>query len=181
MQMNAYQIQQLLVGLDYVSIPWIQTTFSLLYSQAKEVLARLQRRGWVGKTVQGNRYLVRKENLKLRYIRRDEVNSLIEDINSDITAALQCMQENDGADYDELENAVNGKEDTDKAIKIMKDHGLAYEVDGLYFSCVSKKTVQTLAAVASTKRHSGLRFRRGENQDIQQEMKDLFDELFDDD
>ena len=42
--MNAFQIQQTLKGTPYVSIPWIQRSFDLTYSQAKEFLAQLQLR-----------------------------------------------------------------------------------------------------------------------------------------
>lgn len=178
-RMNALQIQQTLVGRDYVSIPWIQNTYGLPYSQAKEFLAQLQLRGWVEKKVQGTHYLVRKENLQLRRLERKEVDSLIRDVSYDCGCVLRLLKKGKCADFGELESTIDDADDTIAAIEVLEKHKLIYRADGVYFSCLSDKEADVLVSLSRQKRHG---FFQGEDSDDLgkiRKMRLLFNALFD--
>lgn len=179
--MNAFQIQQSLAGMPYVSIPWIQREFGLTYSQAKTFLAQLQLRGWADRKVQGNRYAVRKENLRLRFLDRSEVDDLIMDISKDCGSVLRLLKKGKCVTFSEINDDINDDEDTARAIAILVKHKLIYLVDDVYFSCVSDKALEALGAVSRAKRYG--RYGREESMDLEKmmQMREYFDILFEDD
>lgn len=180
-EMNAFQIQQKLTGVPCVSVPWIQREFGLTYGQAREFLAQLQLRGWAGKTVQGNRYPVYRENLRLRFLERGEVDGLIVDINHDCGCILRFLKEGKNATFDELNELINDEEDTTEAIKILEKHRLVYLIDDVYFSCVSDKTADVMMAMARTKNRYHSLESMLEDADKMKKMREFFDALFADD
>lgn len=176
--MNAFQIQQTLKGMPFVSIPWIQRCFGLTYSKAKEFLAQLQLRGWADKKAQGIRYPVREENLRLRYLDRSEVDDLIMDISQDCGCALRLLKKGKCATFAELEEDIGSEEGTTAVIEILEHHKLINKVDDVYFSCVSDKTLEALGSVARSKRRGV--YRSGDLEKLMQ-LREFFDILFEDD
>lgn len=178
-KINGYTLQKLLKQQEFVSVPWLQTELGLQYRDAKELLQLLMLRGWIKKEADGNRYPVVKENMKLRPILRCEVDTLCREITPDCAAALQRIRKSsEGATFSEIVSAVKGDETTKATIAVLTENRLAYEVDGLYFVCVSAKAVKVLTAVANAKRYSSARRRLNLDSDEAKELKSLFEELF---
>ena len=179
--MNAFQIQQTLEGVTYVSVPWIQNTYGLAYSRAKEFLAQLHLRGWVGKNPQGNRYPVLKENLRLRFLERSEVDDLILNISDDCGCALKLLKNGKCVTFKEMVEEVTDEEDTIKAIGILETNKLIYKVEDVYFSCVSDKTLEILETVGRSKRRGFGRSEVSLNLEKRLQLREMFDILFEDD
>ena len=75
---NVFTIQQRLREDAFVSVPRLQLTYGLNYRQGKHFLQNLIDRGWVDATPVGIRYRIHKDLLKLRRIRKDEVEKLLD-------------------------------------------------------------------------------------------------------
>ncbi len=161
-ELNAYTIQERIRKQDFVSILWIQTEFGLNYKEAKGFLAQFQKRGWVSKNSENFLYEVQKENCRLRFITKIEVETLYEMISSRSVKALQCMQERDGAGEMAMRRITH---DDDEVLELLQELDLCYFYDGLYFSCVSKKTVDVLEKMVEYKRHRSLRKSLGTKED----------------
>ena len=183
-KINALVIQEILKKKDSVSVPWIQTEFSLDYKDAKEFLRHLMNRGWVETQTEGIEYAVIRQNLRLRKLERKEVDSLIEDMTNDCVSALQCIidsEDSRGATMVQLIDEVKGHDDTREALEILTNHNLVYKVKDSYLSTVSNTTVQVLESVVKMKRHSDLRRRITGKDDEQASLRKLFDVLFEGD
>lgn len=176
---NAYLIQEKIRNQRYVTVPWIQKEYGLGYKEAVEFLRLLKNRGWVAPLPVGVQFPVVKGNLCLRKLARNEVDGLIEDITVDCVTALECIQKKEGgASYQDVHSAVRGDDDTDDALKILKEHQLIHRINELYFTTVSRKTVEILAAVVQGKRRSiAARRATGKAEDIGA-LRRLFDPLF---
>ncbi len=177
-KVNAYTIQEKIRKESYISVPWIQRKFALSYKDAVNFLNLLIKRGWIAGEAEGIRYAVHEENLKLRKIRRDEIDIIIADITLDCIPGLLCILRHvaDGATYEEMREAIRGEEDTEKTIGILRKNNLIYEFDGVYFSCISNKTFKVLVDVVKHKREIGES--QCERPDEVEKMRKLFDPLF---
>lgn len=181
-KMNALTIQEILKKKDSVSIPWIQTAFSLDYKDAKEFLCMLMKRGWVEKETQGVEFAVLKKNLRLRKLTPDEVDPLIEDLTTDCATVLKCIVDEDiGATFEEIEDEVHGQEDTRTAIEILTKHNLIYKAGDYYLTAVSRRTVTVLENVVRGMRQSELKRRISGKEDGKAFIWEMFAVLFDED
>lgn len=182
---NALEIQEKLKKQTHISIPWLQTEFDLSYKDARLYVHQMIKCGWVSGAVCGIQYQVYGENLRLRKLRREEVEPLIEDLTGDCTAALGCIQKRQGmgATFEEISGAVYGDADAKEALELLHKYDLVYAFDGRCFSCVSQKTIRVLSEAVKQKRHRQVGRRlvgRSEEPD-DDAIRKLFDELFDDD
>ena len=100
---NIFMIQQQLREGVFISIPRIQQTYGLTYSQGKRFLQNLMDRGWVDEKPIGIRYRICKGMLKLRKIQKDEVVDLVDAITSDAATALMVIVQGNGVDFDDVE------------------------------------------------------------------------------
>lgn len=179
-KVNALTIQQRLEQLESVSIPWIQTEYSLSYRDAKAFLNQLIGCAWVKKDPWGISYAIRRENLRLRAIEPGEVDVLFEKVTTDCVSALQCIGEKKaGATFDELVSAVRGEEDTRDALKTLTELNLIYKADELYLSCISHKAIKVMADVEAEKRRMEMHRKIRTGMDDMEKCKRLFDALFD--
>ncbi len=170
--MDLYELQIALLRRKLVSVPELQLWLGFTYLEAKELVERLQRRGWLSRELIGRHYAVQREYCKLRRLRRDEVDKLIRTLDSDCCSALECVQKNDGATYDELLAAVRGDDDTDDALEKLTDCELMYQYDGTWFLCVSHR--------ASTVIRMMLRRRRSLEPSQRHTLRTMFEPLFED-
>ncbi len=178
---NIFTIQKKLAAQSAVSIPWIQNEYGLSYSEAKAFLRRLAYRGWVKDEADGISYPIIKENLKLRAIRRDEVDKLIDVITPNCHSALACIGKNGAANMRLIELNVSGiDDDAEIEIKTLLENDLIYEYGGKYYSCVSKKVISVLGEMTRRTRLM-IRSRTIHDEESREELKRLFDPLFDED
>lgn len=179
---NALLIQETLKQRKYISIPWLQLEYDLTYLEAREFLKQMILRGWVASEPTGIHYSVRRKQLCLRKIRRDEVDGLYNDLTADSILALTCIekQAGTGANFQDLERAVRGEDDTEAALQILNKHKLIYQADDLYFLAISKQAAQVLWAVDMEKRKSAIRRKMSDSAEIEEKIKKLFNALFDD-
>lgn len=180
---NVLEIQERLKSQTHISVPWLQTEFDLSYKDARLYLRQMIKRGWVCGEVQGIHYRVYGENLRLRKLRREEVDPLLEDLTGDCTAALGCIQKQQGmgATHEEISDAVYGDDDADAALELLGKYDLVYAHDGHYFSCVSQKTIQVLTEAVKLRRNRemGRRMLGRTEEDDEDRIRKLFDKLFD--
>ena len=179
-RINAMAIQENLRGRDLITVPWLQREYELDYSEAKEVMRRLIRWGWVESTPQGIWYSVDEGNLLLRSLQRSEVDPLLEVLDGDCTCALRFIQEHatEGAEFGDISDAVHGDDDAQTALQTLTERKLVYKANERYFPCVSLKTVKVLVEACQRKRRCGFRgsvFGSSEGADL---IRRLFDELF---
>ena len=175
-QINALSIQENLRGRELVTIPWLQREYELSYPEAKEFIRRLIRWGWVESTPQGIWYLVDARNLRLRKLRREEADPLLEVLEGDCISALRCIQLHtpEGADFDDISDAVHDDDDAQVALQTLMERDLVYKANERYFSCLPQKTIKILVEAGQRKRRAG--YRGGEDTAA---IKRLLDELFD--
>lgn len=181
-QINALAIQENLRGRDFVTVPWLQWEYRLSYPEAKEFMRRLIQWGWVESTPQGIWYSVVEGNMRLRKLRREEVDPLLEALSSDCINALRCIQSHapEGADFDAVSDAVHGDDDAEEALQTLMERTLVYKANELYFPCVSQKTVRVLVEASQRKRrfgHRGSIYSGGEDAAA---IRRLFEDLFGD-
>lgn len=178
MRLNGLVIQEALRAKPFVSIPWLQTTFGMGYSDARVLLTQLQKRGWVSRFPKGVEFRVQRRYLKLRRLEQSEVDDLIENFSEDCLNAMECACE-EGATFEEMERAVKGETDTKNTIAYLKRRRLIWEYDGMYFVSVSKLTVSVLKdLVNSKKRASSLKRLMAESGDDDDDYTLLFKPLF---
>ena len=139
--LNAWVIQEALKQVKVVHIPWLQYTFSVTYSVAKEILAEMERRGWVVRSADGHSWRVYPSRLYLRRLDPSETEVLCEAITTDCISALDCLREaeGNGVAKKELERAVRGAADTEEAIRTLRKMKLLYHHQGLYYCCISMR------------------------------------------
>lgn len=177
---NIFSIHQWLREGTFVSVPRIQQTYGLTYRQGKRFLQHLLDRGWVEDAPVGIRYRIRKNMLKLRKIRKEEVRDLLDAITGDAATALLSIIEGRGADFDTLEDAVRGKEDTMKAVTVLVERDLAYCWKERFYPCVSGKTAKVLKDVAFEKERIASRNRMLKKDDDFSNLLEMFQVLFED-
>ena len=180
---NALLIQEDMKQLKFVTVPQLQREYDLTYTEAKEFLQQLILRGWVKPEAEGVRYSVQRKHLCLRKIQRCEVDVLFEEMTNDCVSALNHMekQKGQGVTQAELERIVRGDEDTESAIELLLKHKLIYQAEELYFLTVSKKTVEVLWTVELEKKRSVMRRKMSDSKDKDEEIKKLFNVLFEED
>lgn len=148
---TVFTIQQQLQENAFISIPRIQKDYGLTYTQGRRFLQNLLDRGWVEEKAVGIRYRIRKDMLKLRKIRKDEVEDLTDTITTDAANALMAIVKGNGIEFDEVEDRVSGREDTRKALELLVNKDLIFCCRNRYYSCVSGRTAKVLKDVASEK------------------------------
>ena len=180
--MELLAIQNRLRQEDSICIPQLQLDYGLTYRQAKLLLQGWIRLGWLSREVNGNLYAVQKENLRLRRIRREENEEIIEGMNEDTSNALGCIRDGglSGATFDDISEEVRGDDDTEKALDFLLKQDLIYCYDEKYFLCVSARAVQILQEIASAKRMSDMTRRFSSRSDNPKSLQDIFDRLFED-
>lgn len=137
------EVQELIRDKGSISIPMLQQDYGLRYSQAREALAQLQRRGWVAPNCRGVEFRVRKRKLFMRRLEHWELEHLMKNYGGDCQSALERAAQG-GAAIGELERAVRGEEDTVNAIRELTDMKLLHREGELFFSRVSDQTVAIL-------------------------------------
>lgn len=149
-EINALDIQEAIGERRVVTVPWIQMEYGLDYRQAKQFLAELISRGWIVPEPKGLNYRVLLHRLRLRKIIRDEIDSLIENMTLDCGIILNRMAEKNGGGttFEEMRNAVHGIDDAEEAIETLERLELIYKSGNLFFSRVSKSTLEILVRVA---------------------------------
>lgn len=178
-KVNALKIQRSLEGMETVSVPWIQTEYDLDYFSAKSFLEQLVSRGWIKSEPEGIFYSVISDNLKLREIAKNEVDTLFEEVTGDCISALNCVSRNGRAFFKQIEVAVRGEDDTKEAIATLLKNNLLYLCGNIYYCCVSEKTIKVLTEVVKGKRQLESSKGRKNEEDEIKKIKSLFDELFD--
>ena len=178
-EINAYYIQTVLQSQKNVTVPWIQHTFSLTYSDAKKFLAVLMRRGWVAREAQADGYAVQHEYLRLRKLQRNEVTSLIKRMGDDEAEVLKVLRSNpcSGADYAQISEEIRRRFACRAALGNLQDAKLIYGVEDVYFSCVSSATICVLEEVARVKSHVET-MSSEERKEVQKAVRKLFEDLF---
>ena len=177
---TVFMIQQQLQEVAFVSVPRIQLNYGLTYTQGKRFLQNLLDRGWVEEKAIGIRYRIRKEMLRLRRIRRDEVEDLVDAITCDAATALMTIVRANGVDFDEIEDHVKGREDTRKALELLVNKDLVYCWRERYYSCVSGRTAKVLDNVATEKDRMMTRNRILKKEMDLSTLTDMFQVLFED-
>jgi hypothetical protein len=175
-----FMIQQQLREGVFISIPRIQQTYGLTYSQGKRFLQNLMDRGWVDEKPIGIRYRICKGMLKLRKIQKDEVVDLVDAITSDAATALMVIVQGNGVDFDDVEEKVRGREDTRKALELLVNKDLAYCHKERYYPCVSGRTARVLENVAAEKAHMETRNRILKKEMDISALLEMFRVLFED-
>lgn len=178
-EINALSIQKSLQGRKTVSIPWVQREYNLDYSDAKVFVEQLALRGWIQKECDGIGHSVICENLKLRTIAKNEVDTLFEEMTGDCISAIRCISRYGGADFSKIAAAVRGEDDTREAISVLQKNNLVYVYDNIYYCCVSRKAVMVLTEVVRRKGQMESSKGRRNNSDESDQIKKLFEELFD--
>lgn len=178
--MTIFTLQDTLRKMPYVSVPQIQQDFGLTYKEAKVFLGELLDRGWVEKEPEGNRYPVKAEQLRLRSIERNEVETLIDEMDMNCVAVLQYIlkQRALGAEFDEIVNTLDDKEDATKTIYLLTKNRLIYIHEESYFLCVSQKVVKVLSDVVRAKRSWELGRRITGKETDRSHVRRMFDCLF---
>ena len=177
---NVFAIQQRLRAGAFVSVPRIQKTYGLNYCQAKRFLQNLIDRGWVEEKPKALRYRIRHDMLKLRRIRKEEVNDLLDAITSDAVNALDCVIHHPGAEFKTLEDAVRGKDDTVAAVTVLVERDLIYCYKEHFYPCVSGKTAKVLKDVAFAKERIASRNRMLKGEEDFSKLLVMFNVLFED-
>ena len=178
---NIYLIQEKIKLMPYITVPWLQAEYNMDYINAKELMDFLVRRGWVEEQPVGIKYFVIKNNLCLRRLVREEVAGLVEDITSDFSAALFCIKNSngEGATFSEIEIAVQGEDDAEKAIMLLEKHRLIQLVNNRYFSTVSRETI-VITDVSQEKNPGPFRRMFTDKTDDCSQLEKKFNVLFDD-
>lgn len=177
---NALQIQEALKKQTYVTVPWLQLEYGLSYLEAKDFLQQLILRGWVAPQAEGLRYDVHHGHLCLRKIRRDEVDGLYADMTSDCVTVLNHLEKQGSADFEELEEKVQGDDDTREALQVLMDHRLIYQVEAMYYLAISKRAVNVIWTVDTEKRRTVMRRKMMDPDEIERDIKKLYNALFED-
>ena len=148
--LNALAIQEALKQVKAINIPWLQHTFSVNYSTAKEMMAELERRGWVVRSTDGRSWRVYPSRLCLRRLAPEETEALCEGITTDCISALERLREAAGTGVTKtmLERAVRGATDTEEAIRALRKLKLLYHHKGMYYSCISVRENWALTCAA---------------------------------
>ncbi|MBR4863202.1 MAG: hypothetical protein IKU07_01395 [Oscillospiraceae bacterium] len=152
-QINAMTLQEMLRQQNTVSIGWLQKELALTYSEARQLVGYLQKRGWLGEE-KAFGYKVVKTALFLRELERTEVGELVDAFTNDCQIVMNRLQEEpaEGADFGTLEKSVRGESDTREAVEILLRHKLIFFWDGFYFLRVNRKTVEAFKEMMLRKR-----------------------------
>jgi hypothetical protein len=118
--------------------------------------------------------------LKLRRIRKEEVNDLLDAITSDAVNALDCVIHHPGAEFKTLEDAVRGKDDTVAAVTVLVERDLIYCYKEHFYPCVSGKTAKVLKDVAFAKERIASRNRMLKGEEDFSKLLVMFNVLFED-
>ena len=163
-KLNAWMIQETLKTVKKINIAWLQDIFSLPYSSAKEMMAELERRGWVVRGADRRYWRVCPGGFFLRHLDASEYDALRENMTPDCVSAMECLRQKgaSGATRAQIECAVRGVTDTDEAIRALKKLQLIHYVNGLYYSRISLRENRILTnAVQSYTRLCSMWERRG--------------------
>lgn len=174
-ELNGLKIQEILYNEESVSIPWLQQKFSLSYSDAKRFSENMLKRGWVEMSKDGLRFKVNREYMKLRKLKRSEVDDIYHSINRHNEMLLSALRQTDGMTLSEVEAKLKSDDDAEEAIEVLKKLNLIYCFNGLYFRCVSDETIEIIHKVTMRKRLSSA----DELKDADLSLRKLFDPLFD--
>ena len=182
-QWNAVSLQEILRQKNAVSVPWIQQKFHLEYSNARALLTQLIQRGWVEAHPVGIDFAVQTGNLRLRKVRPEEVDKIIEQLDSDCASALECLQEKagNGVTFSDLRKAVRGDEDTKKVMNTLLDLDLIYSYQSRLYPCLSSKAMNVLERVARAKNRSDFSRRLSGKNETLADLRKMFDPLFEED
>lgn len=174
--LNAWIIQEALKQEEIINVPWVQHTFSVSYLQAKDMVAEMERRGWLFRTADRRGWRVMTANLFLRRLEPSETAALCEALTADCISALARLQEaeGEGVSFEELKNAVHGITDTRAAIRALTALRLIFcSHKQLYYSCISTRESRALArAVHCRQRQEASRGHRDEELELA-EFRDM--------
>lgn len=176
---NIYNIHNRILQQDSVSVPWIQKEYGLSFDEALSFLEQLKYRGWIGEGASGISYKVLRENMKLRKIRREEVDILYEKIEDRLVTALNHIINKDGATVGSMKLALFDSGEEEEVLNILQILQLVYQYNDCYFSCVSQRTAEVLQRVCRAKRENERKSRIGimrDDAEVKKEFEALFEE-----
>lgn len=179
-KINVYQFQQHIAQQQTVSVAWLQQTFDLPYSQARRGLQWLQDAGWVGETEGGTQFPVLRENLQLRYLRRDEVDVLIQRYSKDCSGVFTAIMKSNGcgATLEEIERYVRDPKEAAVALSFLLGQKLIYYYRQRFYSCISRKSVEILASMLFDRRHLDRAPRSKLTESQMEELRQCMEPLF---
>ena len=155
--LNAMTIQEALKAVRVIHIPWLQHTFAISYTEAKRMMAELERRGWVVRSADRRYWRVHPSRLCLRRLDVSETDTLCENVTLDCVSALECLREarGKGLTRKQLEHAVHGATDTEEAIRALTRLNLIYYHGGLYYSRIPRRDNFALTTAVRRYTYSG--------------------------
>lgn len=179
-KINVYQFQQTIAQRQHVSVAWLQQDFRLPYSQARKCLQWLQDAGWVGETEGGTQFPVLRENLQLRYMRRDEVDVLIRRYSRDCSNVFAAIMKSNGcgATLEEIEHFVRDPKDTAVALSFLLGQKMIFYYRQRFYSCISRKSVEILASMLFDRRHLDRAPRSKLTESQMEELRQCMEPLF---
>ncbi len=169
---NAYTLCNLLKAEKGITMPQLQQLLSADYSQTGEILQEMIRRGWLEDKPLGMFYAARPENLRLRHLRRAEMDKLLEDVKRDWARGVALLSREPGTDRAALGKKFRcEEEEEDDMIRQLLQADLIYVWQDRYYSCVSKLTARFLDEVVFHKER--LKAKHGEKYCIQRDASIL--------
>ena len=127
-QLNAWVIQETLKKERQITLPWVQYTFQVPYSNAVWLLEQMELRGWVEPAGDGRHWQVNRKALFLRRLKKAECAALLEHLTADCISALDCLRAAQGKPVtaQTMEAAVRGRGDTAEAIRVLTELNLMF-------------------------------------------------------
>lgn len=117
MNTQALRLQQLLQPRKSISVPQLQIELELPYVAARELIGRMAWSGWISAYPRGICYRVLHRNLNLRDFPREEARKVFPELVADDARALKALLDFPGADFEAVEQEVQGNEDTGRALE----------------------------------------------------------------
>lgn len=161
-QLDAWVIQETLKKQRHITLPWVQYTFQVPYSNAVWMMEQLELRGWVAPTGDGRNWQVNHEALCLRRLEKSECAALLEQLTADCVSALDCLREAQGNPVTAkmVEAAVRGRTDTVEALRVLTELNLIFFHKEYGFSTIStaENRALTITARACIRRRISTRY-----------------------
>ena len=175
---DMFELQSEMRARTSVSVPWLQQKYGISYKNARPLISELAALSIIQEPPVGIEYRIIQQNLVFRRLRRDELETLYNELTTLETKLLMHILVNKKMTMEELaeidsNRSLLAKPTADKLSLLLK-HGLIYEMYGYYVSRVSKLTVTVLNDVLTRK--SMVK----QNGDEKAATLALFDRLFED-
>ena len=176
-QLNAWDIQAILKKERRITLPWVQHTFQITYSDALWMLEQMELRGWVEPVGDGCHWQVNRKALCLRRLKKSECAALLEHLTVDCIAALDCLREAHGKPITAkmVEAATHGRGDTVEALRVLTELKLAFFHKEYGFSTISAAENRALTFAV----RSALRRRLSERYEPEEAVERFRDILWD--